>query len=200
VRVVEVSAPEGKGSEIVQLALAAGIREVSVHQERSYHADRALGFGLIEREWRLLARAVVALVVAVGLLVATGAVVGLAMDAPIRFQDFGHLLPGLLVSLAVGIASSLATTDAAGRRELIGLAVASQIALVPVWLGMRLVFGAAAGDEVPPSERLLGFAVNAGTIVGIGTVTYLLCCAKSGRRTSQRTSCFAIDSSREPSH
>jgi hypothetical protein len=315
-RVVKVSAPEGKGADIVDLALAVGVHEASVRQEHSFRAGRqvetrdvvevqtsapnakryiealtsapffdtnrytftlrdaraivssepaleltrpfalpivdvcydlwqfnqvtisfvgrvaisglllaygmieaklllivagllflpllpillAIGFGVIEREWQLLARACIALGAAVGLLIAAGAIVALAMDAPIGFQDFGRLLPGFLVSLAVGVASSLATMDATGRRELIGLAAASQIALVPVWLGMRLVFGGAAADAVPPSERLLGLAVNTLTIVGVGMVTYLLCCAKSGGRASQRTSCFAIDSPREPGH
>jgi hypothetical protein len=311
VRVVKVSAPEGMGTKVVNLALGVGIHEVSVRQERGFHANRpaetrdvvevqtsapnakryvealmsapffdsnrytltlrdaraivssepaseitrpfalptvdicydlwqfnqvtvsfvgriaiaglllaygmieakllvivagllflpllpillAFAFGALEREWRLLARAGVALGVAVGLLIGAGASVALAMGGPIRFQDFGHLLPGFLVSLAVGVASSLATTDATGRRELIGLAAASQIALVPVWLGIRLVVGAEAGDAVPPSERLLGLAINAATIVGVGAVVYLLCCAKSGSRAQKGSASASVTSS-----
>jgi hypothetical protein len=110
----------------------------------------AFGFGTLTRQWELVRHAVVALVFGGGVAVA------LAADPPMVFDKFPPMIAGLAFSFAIGIASSLATADDVGRRELIGLAAASQLALIPAWLGVSLVFGF---DE-SPVEKLQAFGVN----------------------------------------
>jgi len=45
------------------------------------------------------------------------------------------------MSLALGVAAGLATSDDVGRRELFGLAAATQVAILPVWFGIALGTG-----------------------------------------------------------
>jgi hypothetical protein len=63
--------------------------------------------------------------------------------------------------VAVGVAAGLASIDDAGRREMIGLAAAGQIGLIPVWLGIVTVLGlpvdAPSGEAV---MRALSFLAN----------------------------------------
>lgn len=87
---------------------------------------------------------------------------------------------GWLISLAVGVAASLANTDDVGRRELIGLAATAQIAIIPVWFGICFVFGfpATTGhDEIV--TRALGFGLNVLTIIVASLATYVLLGAAS---------------------
>jgi hypothetical protein len=67
----------------------------------------------------------------------------------------------VLLSLAVGIAAVLANVDDIGKRELIGLAATSQIAVIPVWFGICFVFGFPTilnGQEI--MMRALTFLIN----------------------------------------
>jgi hypothetical protein len=121
----------------------------------------ACGFGALTAQWQLVRHAVIALVVAVLLIFGGGVVVALAADPPIVFDKFPPMIAGLAFSFAIGIAASLATADDVGRRELIGLAAASQVALIPAWVGISLVFGF---DE-NPVEKLQAFGVNLAALV-----------------------------------
>jgi hypothetical protein len=132
----------------------------------------AAGFGARTGEWRLVGRAVLALAVATGLSVLAGALVALLAAPPLRFQDFSAPLPGFLLSLGIGVAAGLATSDDVGWRELIGLAAASQFALVPAWLGISLVHGLGDGGAAVLLERLISFGVNVATIMVAAAVTY----------------------------
>ena len=75
---------------------------------------------------------------------------------------------GFAFSLAIGIASSLATADDVGRRELVGLAAASQLALIPAWMGLSLVYGF-DGSE---GEKLASFAMNIVALVAGAIAVY----------------------------
>jgi hypothetical protein len=116
----------------------------------------AFGFGALTRQWELAGHAVVALIAAIALIAAGGVCVAWVAQPPLLFDKFPPMIAGLAFSFAIGIASSLATADDVGRRELIGLAAASQLAIIPAWLGLSLVYGF-DGTE---SEKLTSFGVN----------------------------------------
>ncbi len=100
-----------------------------------------ISYGLLGRRFRLTKAGFLYLFVAVVILFAGGLVVGSLVGPPMKYTDLASPLSGILISLAVGVAAALASVDDAGRRELIGLAAASQIGIVPVWLGIVLVHG-----------------------------------------------------------
>jgi hypothetical protein len=132
----------------------------------------AIGFGLWTREWRLAMRGAVALAVSLALTALGGALVALLTGPPMRFSEFSPLPVSFLISLAVGVAAGLASADDVGRRELIGLAAASQISILPIWFGASLVFGFPAGDGASPLQRALTLLVNIATIVIAALATY----------------------------
>jgi hypothetical protein len=128
----------------------------------------AFGFGALTRQWQLAGHAVVAFTVGVLLIFSGGVVVALAADPPILFDKFPPMIAGLAFSLAIGIASSLATADDVGRRELIGLAAASQLGVIPAWLGVSFVFGF---DE-SPAEKLQAFGINLVALIAGALAVY----------------------------
>jgi len=101
----------------------------------------AISLGALTRRWRLAAQGIGALLIAIALLFTGGAVAAAFSTAPLRYNEFGTLLASLAISTAVGIAAGLSTIDDAGRRELIGLAAASQIGIIPTWLGASAILG-----------------------------------------------------------
>lgn len=134
----------------------------------------AISFGLLTREWRLAGRGAFALIVGTALVVAGSAAVAFMTTPPLRYQEFSSMGTAFLISLAVGVAAALATSDDVGRRELIGLAATAQIVLIPAWLGISLVFGFPALDTTSPAQRMLTFAVNITTIIVASGVIYAL--------------------------
>ena len=57
-----------------------------------------------------------------------------------------------------------------GRRYLIGVAAAVQLAIFPVWMGAALVIGMPSNDVL--YERLLSFAINLASIAAFGVAAY----------------------------
>jgi hypothetical protein len=135
----------------------------------------AIGFGVLNAKWKLAAQGALTFAAAFVLLVAGGAAVGFLAAPPMRFDQFASLPISCLISSAVGVAAGLATVDDAGRRELIGLAAAAQIGIIPVWIGACLVLGAPSGTgEHVLWLRLLSFALNTSGIVVTSTLVYVL--------------------------
>ena len=134
----------------------------------------AIGFGLWNRAWALAGQGLYALIVGLAAGTLGGIIVGSVLAPPLQFQESTPLWTGVLISLAVGVAAALATGDDAGERSLIGLAATAQIALVPVWLGVALMFGfqQAGGEDV--ATRLLKFAGNVACLIGGSWATYAL--------------------------
>ena len=67
------------------------------------------------------------------------------------------------------MAAALAAMDDAGRREMIGLAAPSQLAVVPVWLGIIVIFGLPA--DIDAGETLLrALSVPANLVILIVTM------------------------------
>ncbi|MEA2640740.1 MAG: hypothetical protein QOF51_2134 [Chloroflexota bacterium] len=131
----------------------------------------SVSFGMWVRDWQLVGRGLLALLLATCLVLVSGIVVAHLTPPPLEFTQFASPLVGFLLSLVVGTAAGLATVDDAGHRELIGLASASQIALVPAWLGLSLVFGFEPATAI---ERLRSLGINAATIVATGMAVYVL--------------------------
>jgi hypothetical protein len=131
-----------------------------------------IGFSLWTRQWKLLLQAITALVVAMSLLAAGGITVALLSQPPVRYTEANSLLTSFLISLAVGVAGGLATTDDVGRREMIGLAATAQVAIVPTWFGLCAVLGFPPADPTPPKQRLLGLLINIGGIIIASIITY----------------------------
>jgi uncharacterized membrane protein len=131
----------------------------------------AIGFGIQTREWRLARQGVLALATSVGLTIIGGAIIGRVIGPPMHFTTFNTTLVSALIALTTGVAAGLALPDDAGRRELIGLAAASQISLPAVWLGISLAFGAPAGDGTPLMQRGLSLLLNIVVIIVAGLLT-----------------------------
>jgi hypothetical protein len=122
----------------------------------------AISYGIVGRQWRLAAEGAFALACTTVVLYAGGAAMGFLSQPPPRSDDTGtSFFVGVLFSVAVGVAAALASIDDAGRREMIGLAAAGQIGLIPVWLGIVTVLGlpvdAPSGEAV---MRALSFLAN----------------------------------------
>ena len=139
----------------------------------------AIGFSLWTKQWRLLFQALMALLIAVILLAAGGVTVALCSSPPLRFIESNSLLTGFMISLAVGVAAGLATSDDVGRREMIGLAATAQVAIVPVWFGISAVFGIPAADPTPPKQRAIGWLLNVTGIILASLATYAVLRMKS---------------------
>ena len=122
----------------------------------------AISYGTVGRQWRLVREGAVAFICTTVVLYAGGAAVAAVSQPPPHSDETGtSVLVGVLFSVAVGVAAGLASIDDAGRREMIGLAAAGQIGLIPVWMGVVTVMGLPAG--APRDEtitRALSFMAN----------------------------------------
>jgi hypothetical protein len=132
----------------------------------------AVGFGVLTRQFRLAVQGALALIAAMVLLWLGGVIVALVTYPPMRYTESNSLLTGLVISLAVGTAAALATADDAGRREMIGLAATAQVAIIPVWFGVSVVFGFPQLESTPPGKRALSLLVNVIALVLASMATY----------------------------
>lgn len=130
----------------------------------------AMSIGSLTRQWPLARQGLKALFTAIAVLLLAGVTVGMATAAPMYWHDRTTLLSGVIMSTLIGSAAGLAAVDDAGRRELIGLAAASQLALIPVWLGVSLMFGFTAADE--PGLRLTAFVCNLAALTLASVLTF----------------------------
>lgn len=136
----------------------------------------AVSFGLVTKEYRLARQGAGAFLTAILLLTGAGIVVGLISRPPLQYDEFNSLLAGLIISVAVGLAAVLASADDSGKRELIGLAATSQVAIVPVWFGISFVLG--FSPIVTNTEiytRAGGLVLNTVMIIIAAAVTFYFC-------------------------
>jgi len=139
----------------------------------------AISFGLWSRDRRLMVRGLRAVAVSTALAFAAGAVVGAVQGGPIHFSAFKSPLASLAISAVIGITAGLSHADDAGRRYLIGVAAAVQLAVFPVWLGAATVLGLPS-EEVLWS-RLGSFLINLGTISLASVAAYAALHLQPGR-------------------
>jgi len=122
----------------------------------------AVSFGLWSRDRRLIFRGLRAIAVSTALAFAVGALVAAVQGGPILFTAFKSPLASFAISGAIGITAGLSSADDTGRRYLIGVAAAVQLAIFPVWLGAAMIIGLPAQDVL--WSRLDSFLINLGTI------------------------------------
>jgi hypothetical protein len=126
----------------------------------------AISYGIGAARWKLAGQGALAVAASTLSLYAGGLLVALISGPPMRFSDNPSIVSGILVSLGVGAAAALAAMDDAGRRELIGLAAASQLAIIPVWFGVVSVFGLPADHTNHDIVvRCLSFAANLAVLI-----------------------------------
>lgn len=135
-----------------------------------HHHLLSIALGLRTREWRLAGQGALALLVSTALIIAAGAAVALFTEPPLRFQQFGTPMTGLLIALLIGVCAALAAADDAGRRELIGLAATAHITVLPAWLGIELVLGLPEAKTV--AERLFSFGLSVGALIAAAAITF----------------------------
>jgi hypothetical protein len=130
----------------------------------------SMSFGIWMRERSLIVHGTRALLVSTVLAFTAGAAVAWIEGGPLRFDGFRNLVGNLLISGIIGTAAGLSIADDTGRRYLIGVAAAVQLALFPVWIGAALVLGRPAMDIA--RQQLLGFLINFGTISCSAVLAY----------------------------
>jgi hypothetical protein len=127
----------------------------------------AISYGIVGRQPKLALQGLAALATGCAVLVAGGAAVAAMCQPPMRSDDLSSPAVAVIICIAVGIAAGLAAIDDAGRRELIGLAAAAQIGMLPVMLGIGIVYG------TPTSG--LSLAARAGSLLAnVATITISL--------------------------
>jgi hypothetical protein len=130
----------------------------------------AVSFGLWNRDRRLVMQGVWAITVSTALAYAAGAVVAWVEGGPVLFTGFKSPLSSFAISAVIGITAGLSNADDTGRRYLIGVAAAVQLAIFPVWLGAASVIGMPSHQVL--YARLLSFVVNLVSIAGCPIVAY----------------------------
>jgi hypothetical protein len=139
----------------------------------------AVSFGLWSRDRRLILRSLRAILVSTVLAFLGGVVVATAQGGPIHFTGFRGPLASFALSAVIGLAAGLSNADDTGRRYLIGVAAAVQLAIFPVWLGSATVIG------LPPENLLLSrlgsFGINLGTISLAAVASYAALHLEPGR-------------------
>jgi uncharacterized membrane protein len=132
----------------------------------------AISFGLWSGDRRLILRGLAAVAVSTTLAFVGGMIVAALTGGPIGFQSFKSPLPSFAISALIGVTAGLSNADDTGRRYLIGVAAAVQLAIFPAWLGAAAVLGLPNGEVL--KQRLLSFAINFATISGTALLAYAI--------------------------
>jgi hypothetical protein len=130
----------------------------------------AISFGIWSRDAGLVRLGLRAVAVSAILGYAGGAVVAWLTGGAVQFHDFKGPLASFGLSAVIGITAGLSNADDTGRRYLIGVAAAVQLAIFPTWLGAVTIAGWPGLDAV--KHHLLSFTVNLVTISATAVVSY----------------------------
>ena len=130
----------------------------------------AVSFGAWHRDRQLGLQGLKALLVSAALAIAAGALVAWIEGGPIRYEGFKSPLTSFVISALIGLTAGLSIADDTGRRYLIGVAAAVQLAIFPVWFGAALVLGLPEHEVFYP--RLLTFVVNLVAISAAALAAY----------------------------
>ena len=130
----------------------------------------AVSFGLWSRDRRLIFRGLRAVSLSTALAFVAGALVAMLQGGPIHFTAFKNPLPSFALSAVIGITAGLSNADDTGRRYLIGVAAAVQLAIFPVWLGAATVVGLPAKQLL--WSHLCSFVINLTTISLAAVLAY----------------------------
>lgn len=138
----------------------------------------AVSFGLWSRNRRLIFAGLRAVLASTALAFAAGAVVAEFEGGPIHFTGFKSPLASFAISAVIGITAGLSNADDTGRRYLIGVAAAVQLAVFPVWFGAVTVIGLPAHAVL--WSRLITFVTNLCAISLAAVAAYALLHLKRG--------------------
>jgi hypothetical protein len=130
----------------------------------------AISFGLWNRDIGLFRQGAGSVAVSTALAIAAGALVAAIQGGPILFTGFKNPLSSFAISAVIGVTAGLSSADDTGRRYLIGVAAAVQLAIFPVWLGAAFVLG--MPDHSVLYTRLLSFVINFATISAFALAAY----------------------------
>jgi hypothetical protein len=122
----------------------------------------AVSVGLWSRDRRLILRGLRAIAASTILAFIGGLIVASFTGGPIRYQGFKGPLASLALSAVIGVTAGLSNADDTGRRYLISVAAAVQLAIFPAWFGAATIAGLPPRDVL--DERFLSFAINLVTI------------------------------------
>ena len=89
---------------------------------------------------------------------------------PVLFTGFKSPLSSFFISAVIGITAGVSNADDTGRRYVIGVAAAVQLAIFPVWMGAALVIGMPSPDVL--YARLPSFAINLSSIAVCAFAAY----------------------------
>ena len=104
--------------------------------------------------------------------------VAAVQGGPILFTAFKSPLASFAISGAIGMTAGLSSADDTGRRYLIGVAAAVQLAIFPVWLGAATILG---WQEGIVWTRLESFLINLVTISLAAVAAYAALHLQPGR-------------------
>ena len=130
----------------------------------------AVSFGLWSRDRRLIVRGLRAIAVSAIFAFLGGWIVANFTGGSIRYQGFKGPWESFALSAVIGITAGLSNADDTGRRYLIGVAAAVQLAIFPAWLGAAIIAGLPPREVL--GERLLSFAINLVTISASALLAY----------------------------
>jgi hypothetical protein len=130
----------------------------------------AVSFGIWSRDAGLIRRGLLAVAVSTVVGYVGGALVAWLSGGPVHFHAFKGPLASFGLSAVIGVTAGLSTADDTGRRYLIGVAAAVQLAVFPTWLGAVTIAGWPGMDTV--KHHVLSFVVNLVTISGMALVSY----------------------------
>jgi hypothetical protein len=130
----------------------------------------AVSFGVWSRDRRLIVQGLRAIAVSTAMAFAAGALVAWVEGGDILFTGFKSPLASLAISAVIGVTAGLSNADDTGRRYLIGVAAAVQLAIFPVWLGAASVIGMPTHEVL--YSRLLSFVVTFVSIAGFAVIAY----------------------------
>jgi hypothetical protein len=144
----------------------------------------AVGIGLWCGDRKLAFHGLKAVGLSILLSVLGGAIVAAVEGGPIGFHGFKGPLSSLAISAAIGFTAGLSQADDAGRRYLVGVAAAVQLAVFPVWMGAAIVVGYPGSSAV--LNHMLSFGVNLITIPAVSVLAYAYAHVGRSRRTGSR--------------
>lgn len=134
---------------------------------------QAMGFmfGAWASDWKLMRQGAATMLISIVASVVAGAFVGWMVDSPMMFTKFPHLLPGCLIASTIGLTAGVIQGDDAGRRFLVGVAAAAQVALFPTWFGWSLIHG--FPDRHTTEIRIASFFINLSSTAVFALVGYM---------------------------
>ena len=139
-----------------------------------HHHMLGLGFSAGIKEWRLFKQALSGFLVTTVLIFLGGIAMALLSHSGIKWSAFTEttFLFSFLISMAIGIAAGLGSTDDAGRKELIGLAATAHISVYPIWFGLKVIYGFDHADK--PLHILWIYLLDVATLILFAGLTFKL--------------------------